>query len=124
MDHEQTFRILATVFKKEAEISRKIYTVHNTQQLLNQTCDAGHQIDRLMKFSADFAEFIDVDPTVSISDLDKFHIYLCESTNSQAETTTVNVVQVSVPFCKSFLHWPTRVLHFYLDATVAATIRL
>ncbi|KAK0151916.1 hypothetical protein N1851_006720 [Merluccius polli] len=97
MDHEEMFKILATVFKKEVEISRKIYTVHNTQQLINQTCDAGFQIDRLLKFDADFSEFIDVDPNVCISDLDKFQIYLCESTNSQADNAMACHVQQPNP---------------------------
>ncbi|KAK0142964.1 hypothetical protein N1851_018921 [Merluccius polli] len=97
MDHEEMFKILAIVFKKEVEISRKIYTVHNTQQLINQTCDAGFQIDRLLKFDADFSEFIDVDPNVCISDLDKFQIYLCESTNSQADNAMACHVQQPNP---------------------------
>ncbi|XP_016380971.1 uncharacterized protein LOC107718420 [Sinocyclocheilus rhinocerous] len=77
-DHKpESVKVLATVFKNGKEYSKKIYTVHSSEHLINQTTsEQGFAFDKVQKYNADFQEFVDVDRNVEIKNLDRFQIYM------------------------------------------------
>lgn len=88
-DHDQiTFtltilhRVLATVFIDGKETWRKLFTVGSVGELINSAkTDLSQQvsIDRILRFDADFQEFIDIDVNSEVKELDKFQIYYTAS---------------------------------------------
>ncbi|XP_041944278.1 uncharacterized protein LOC121706515 isoform X2 [Alosa sapidissima] len=71
-------KVLATLFKNEKECSRKIYTVHSAEHLINKTMSEqpGFAFDRVQKHNSDFQEFVDVDRNVEIKNFDRFQIFI------------------------------------------------
>ncbi|KAL0149226.1 hypothetical protein M9458_055460, partial [Cirrhinus mrigala] len=67
-DHgPESVKVLAMVFKNGKEYSKKIYTVHSSEHLLNQTTsEEGLLFDKVQKYNADFQEFADVERNVEI----------------------------------------------------------
>ena len=67
-------KVLAAVFKDGKESSRKMYSVYSVEHLRNQTMpdQQASELDRVLKYCADFQEFIDVDEKVDIKNFDRF----------------------------------------------------
>ncbi len=65
-------------FKNDKEISKKILDVKSARDLIAQSLaqHTGCVLDRLLKYSNDFREYIDVDTNVDVKDFDRFQVFL------------------------------------------------
>lgn len=94
-----SIKVLVTVFKNAKECSRKIYTVHTLEQLITQTTSEqlGFAFDRVLKYNADFQEFVDVDRNTAIKNFDRFQVFM-SSTEALPQTNAGEAHQIQV-FC-------------------------
>lgn len=72
--------LIATTFLDGQEIIKKIYRVNTPSEIIEACKESlGHnkvyELVRILKFNTEFAEYIDIELSVSIQHLDKDHIY-------------------------------------------------
>ncbi|XP_070401570.1 uncharacterized protein [Nothobranchius furzeri] len=87
-----SIRVLATIFKNGNESSRKIYTVHTTEQQITHILSERPGF-AVLKHHADFQEFVDVDSTTDIRNFDKFQVFL-SSVEALPQTTAEELHQI------------------------------
>ncbi|XP_026166878.1 uncharacterized protein LOC113132759, partial [Mastacembelus armatus] len=83
----ESVKVLATFFKDEKESCKKIISVHNAVNLIDQILaqHTGYMLDRLLKYNTDFMELIAVDSNIDVKDFDRFQVFLLAG-RSQTET--------------------------------------
>lgn len=74
-------KLLVTIFLEDKEISRKVFQLRSVEEVVDAcksntgTLLNNSECHRIMKFNADFNEFIDTDSCDIIEHMDKFQVF-------------------------------------------------
>ncbi|XP_062313426.1 uncharacterized protein LOC134017608 isoform X2 [Osmerus eperlanus] len=73
-------KILASIYLDGREICKKVYHLSNARELIDERksqdgLPSAVDLDRFLKYNADFNEFIDTDRNTDIKELDKFQLF-------------------------------------------------